>query len=147
MTVRRPPMSRSENMARVKNADTEPERAVRHILWHAGFRYRKNVKTLPGKPDIYLGKYRLAIFIHGCFWHQHPGCAKATIPKTNSAFWREKLYKNVERDAENRERLTAAGIFVLTLWECEVKQMVADRLYEQQFLQRIRDIIAERSCR
>ena len=107
-------------MSRVHSKNTKPEEAVRKFLFSQGFRYRKNDKRYPGKPDILLPKYRTAIFVNGCFWHQHPGCISATLPKTNQDYWREKLRKNTERDALQISRLQEMGWHVIVLWECEI---------------------------
>jgi DNA mismatch endonuclease, patch repair protein len=110
---------RSLNMARIRGTDTRPERIVRSLLHRAGFRFRKNVKSLPGKPDIILPKYKMAIFVHGCFWHQHPGCHRSTVPKTNRQYWIPKLSGNVERDKKHLSTLESLGWNVQTIWECE----------------------------
>lgn len=111
---------RSDIMSRVHSKNTKPEEAVRKFLFSQGFRYRKNDKRYPGKPDILLPKYRTAIFVNGCFWHQHPGCISATLPETNQDYWREKLRKNTERDALQISRLQEMGWHVIVLWECEI---------------------------
>ncbi|MDP9440574.1 MAG: very short patch repair endonuclease [Actinomycetota bacterium] len=109
-------------MSRVRSKNTKPELAVRSALHALGYRFRLHRKDLPGKPDVVLPKHRAAVFVHGCFWHQHPGCAKATLPKNNAEFWREKLEGNVARDARNRERLRKLGWRPIVVWECEVKR-------------------------
>ena len=124
MTKRKKPMTRSENMARVKNKDTKPEIFLRKLLWHEGFRYRINYKGLPGRPDIYFPKYKTAIFVNGCFWHMHEGCKFSSIPKTNYEFWKEKLEGNVERDKKNYKELEDMGINVTVVWGCEIKEML-----------------------
>jgi DNA mismatch endonuclease, patch repair protein len=116
------PKKRSSIMSKVRSKNTKPEIIIRRRLFALGYRYRLNVVNLPGKPDIVLPKYRTVILIHGCFWHQHPGCKKATIPKTNSDFWRQKLLRNVERDRVITEELKSAGWQVIILWECEIKK-------------------------
>lgn len=113
---------RSEVMSRVRSGNTKPERIVRSVLHRLGYRFRLRRKDLPGKPDIVLPKHETVVFVHGCFWHQHPGCKKATIPKQNRAFWESKLARNVERDKEVREELTDLGWNVVTIWECETKK-------------------------
>ncbi|MDQ3491595.1 MAG: very short patch repair endonuclease [Acidobacteriota bacterium] len=113
------PEHRSWNMSRVRSKDTKLEVKVRSLLHGLGFRFRKNVKALPGKPDIVLAKYRTIIFVNGCFWHQHPGCVKSHIPKSNVQFWRSKLDRTVERDQVNRRLLEEKGWKVFYLWECE----------------------------
>src|SRR5690606_24445799 len=103
------PAKRSALMSRIRGEDTTPERIVRKLLWHAGYRYRLHRADLPGRPDIVLPKYRKVIFVHGCFWHQHPGCNKATIPKTRREFWMAKLHGNRERDERNQQLLQELG--------------------------------------
>ena len=112
---------RSRNMSRIRGKDTSIEIKVRKYLFGQGFRYRKNVKDLPGKPDIVLPKYRTAIFINGCFWHHH-GCKLALYPKTNSDFWLTKINKNVDNDKRNQEMLLSAGYQVITIWECDIEK-------------------------
>jgi len=108
-------------MSRIRSKNTKPEILVRKWLHKQGFRFRLHQKDLPGKPDIVLPKYRTVIFVHGCFWHRHPGCKKTTTPSTNTEFWEEKFRKNVDRDVRNRETLEALGWKVIVVWECEVK--------------------------
>lgn len=119
-------MTRSQNMAKVKNKNTKPEIFLRKLLWHKGFRYRVNYKNLPGSPDIYLSKYRAAIFVNGCFWHMHENCKYSSIPKNNHEFWKNKLEGNVERDKKNYARLESMGIKVIVVWGCEIKRMMKD---------------------
>ena len=116
------PEKRSWNMSRIKGTDTSIEIQVRKYLFSQGFRYRKNVKTLPGKPDIVLSKYRAIVFVHGCFWHRHPGCKEAYTPKTRVEFWQEKFERNVQNDALHREELTSEGWRVFVVWECEIRK-------------------------
>lgn len=123
---RNEPMTRSENMARVKNKDTKLEIYLRKLLWHRGFRYRVNYKSLPGTPDIFILKYNTAIFVNGCFWHMHEDCKLSTIPKTNYEFWKKKLESNVERDKENYKKIEDMGIKVIVVWGCEIKRMKKD---------------------
>lgn len=112
---------RSRNMARVKNKNTAPEIVVRKTLHRLGYRFRLHRRDLPGNPDIVLPRYRTVIFVHGCFWHGHPGCRRAARPSSNVEFWNVKLDKNRQRDADVRQRLTALGWQVLTIWQCETK--------------------------
>lgn len=121
------PMTRSQNMAKVKNKNTKPEIFLRKLLWHKGFRYRVNYKNLPGSPDIYLSKYRVAIFVNGCFWHMHENCRYSSIPKNNHEFWKNKLEGNVERDKQNYIKLENMGIKVIVIWGCEIKKMMKDK--------------------
>ena len=115
------PESRSRLMSRVRNRNTRPELYVRRAVWAAGFRYRLHVRKLPGTPDLVLHKYRLAVFVHGCFWHQH-GCSKSKRPSSNTEYWTRKLDANIVRDARDRLRLEEFGWFSITLWECSLKQ-------------------------
>ena len=112
--------TRSRMMAGIKAKDTAPELVVRRFLHSHGFRYRLHVKTLHGKPDIVLPKYRTAIFVHGCFWHQHPECKDAVMPRSNAKFWKKKLDGNTRRDARNISELESLGWQCLVVWECEV---------------------------
>ena len=112
---------RSWNMSRIRGRNTGPELRLRSLLHRAGFRFRLHAKQLPGSPDVVLPKYQTAIFVHGCFWHRHPGCRNATMPSTRRDFWQEKFDANVSRDARNQAALEAAGWTVLTIWECELK--------------------------
>jgi len=114
------PTQRSENMRRIRGQDTKPEIALRSALHRQGFRFRKNDRRLPGKPDIVLPKYRTVVFVNGCYWHRHPGCEKATTPKTNTEFWMKKFRENVKRDAAKTAQLRDMDWKVLTVWECEI---------------------------
>ena len=114
--------TRSYNMSRVKGKDTKPEEIVRKYLFSQGFRYRKNDKRLPGKPDIVLPKYKTVIFVNGCFWHKHEGCKYFVLPKSNSEFWKEKIESNIVRDKKQYEELKNAGWHVIIVWECELKK-------------------------
>lgn len=132
MTKRKTPMTRSENMARVKNKNTKPEIYLRKLLWKEGFRYRTNYKKLPGSPDIYMPKYNTAIFVNGCFWHMHEDCRLSTIPKSNYDFWKEKLKRNAERDQRNYKKLEEMGIEVIVVWGCDIKKMIKDSNIERE---------------
>ena len=112
---------RSKNMSKIKSHDTSIEIKVRKYLFSQGFRYRKNVKSLPGKPDIVLSKYKTVIFINGCFWHSHPGCKYATTPSSHQEFWQKKFTANVKNDQKNHKLLTESGWNVIVLWECEIE--------------------------
>jgi DNA mismatch endonuclease, patch repair protein len=116
---------RSKNMAAVRSKNTSPELRVRRMLHSMGYRFRLHRKDLPGKPDIVLSKYRLCIFVNGCFWHQHSGCKRATIPQTRKEFWGEKLYQNKKRDELCFIELVRLGWQVCTIWECEAKNLDA----------------------
>lgn len=112
---------RSWNMSRIKGKDTQIEVKVRKALFNAGFRYRKNVKELPGKPDIVLPKYKTVVFIHGCYWHAH-NCKEYHIPKTNTDFWKKKFERNIENDKKHYEQLRILGWKVIIVWECEIEK-------------------------
>ena len=116
------PEKRSWTMSRIKGKDTKIEVEVRKYLFSKGYRFRKNDKRYPGKPDIVLPKYHVAIFVHGCFWHRHEGCKDATTPKTRTEFWLEKFDKNVKNDQIKQEKLRELGWKVIVIWECELKR-------------------------
>ena len=107
-------------MSKISGKETIPEILVRKFLFSKGFRFRKNVKNLPGKPDIIFPKYKTAIFVHGCFWHGH-SCKRGALPETNHEFWREKIGKNLERDIRNTAELKENGWNVIIVWQCEIK--------------------------
>lgn len=113
---------RSWNMSRIHGTDTSIEVKVRKYLFSKGFRFRKNVKDLPGKPDIVLPKYKTVIFVHGCFWHRHPSCKDTTTPKTRVDFWEAKFAKNVTNDTKHMQGLSDMGWKVIVLWECEINK-------------------------
>jgi len=121
---------RSENMRQIRSKNTKPEMLLRSLLHKAGYRFRLHRRDLPGKPDIVFPGRRKVIFVHGCFWHQHPGCREGRLPGTRQDYWRPKLERNVERDAATIEQLRALGWQVLTVWECETgnAEPVKDRL-------------------
>lgn len=121
MTDRISKKKRSWNMSRIRSKDTKPEIKVRSYLFKLGFRFRKNVQKLPGKPDIVLPKYSTVIFINGCFWHHHQGCRYAYIPKTRTNFWLDKFSKNSENDKKNKVILQQLGWKVVVIWECMLK--------------------------
>ncbi len=108
-------------MAKIFGKETKPEITVRKFLFGKGFRYRKNVSDLPGKPDIVLPKYNTTIFVNGCFWHGHQGCKAAKLPRTRHEFWKEKIGANVERDTRNTRQLEEEGWKVVVVWQCEIK--------------------------
>lgn len=130
-------MTRSENMSRIHGKNTKIEVYVRKLLYAKGFRYRLNDKRFPGRPDIYIGRYRTAIFVNGCFWHSHPGCKLATVPKKNHEFWVEKLERNRARDARNYAALQEMGIRVIVLWDCDIRKMQKDAEFESVMLERL----------
>ena len=112
---------RSYNMSRIRSTNNKPEETVRKYLFAQGFRYRKNDKRYPGKPDIVLPKYKTAIFVNGCFWHKHD-CGRFVWPAANEDYWRAKIYRNIERDAEHISQLRSDGWKVIVVWECELKK-------------------------
>lgn len=118
------PSQRKTCMSRIRGTNTKPELQLRKELWHRGFRYLVNDKRLPGKPDLVLPKYRTVVFVHGCFWHGHKGCAKFVVPKTNEEYWIPKLSRNQQRDQEVWRQLEAKGWYVIVVWECQLKKDV-----------------------
>lgn len=137
---------RSWNMSRIRSADTKPELLVRSALHRAGFRFRlygevsKKICAkgiLPGKPDIVLAKYRLVIFIHGCFWHCHEGCKRSNIPKTNSEYWKDKLSGNKVRDLKNISKLEEMGWRPIIIWECELKSDFNIENLEKKYMRQL----------
>ena len=122
MTDSLSPEKRSWNMSRIHSKDTSVEVKVRKYLFSKGFRYRKNVSSLPGKPDIVLPKYRAVVFIHGCFWHRHQNCKRAATPKTHLDYWLPKFQRNIENDAQNYEELKQIGWKPIIVWECEINK-------------------------
>ena len=135
--------SRSYNMSRIAGKDTKPEELVRKYLFSKGFRYRKNVRKLPGTPDLVLPKYRAVIFVNGCFWHGHEGCKYFVWPKSNAEFWRLKIETNISRDQRKKDQLRDMGWNVMIVWECELRlperQVTLERLENQlrQILEKI----------
>lgn len=121
MTDKISPARRSANMRAVRSQNTRPEILVRQIAYGLGYRFRLHRRDLPGKPDITFPGRQKAIFVHGCFWHQHKGCRRATIPKSNSGFWSRKLARNASRDAEQFADIKKRGWRALVVWECEIK--------------------------
>lgn len=122
-------------MSRIAGKDTKPEELVRKYLFLKGFRYRKNVRKLPGTPDLVLPKYRTVIFVNGCFWHGHEGCKYFVWPKNNAEFWRQKIETNISRDQRKKAQLRDMGWNVLIVWECELRppkrQATLERLESQ----------------
>ena len=121
---------RSKNMSHIRSTNSKPEEIVRKYLFSKGFRYRKNVRTLPGCPDIVLPKYKTIIFVNGCFWHKHD-CPRFVWPSSNEDYWRPKILRNVERDQKNAEALKNMGWRIITVWECELKKKVAEQTLEK----------------
>ena len=125
---------RSWTMAQVKGKDTGPEKAVRSLLHRMGYRFRLQRKDLPGKPDIVLPGFKTALFVHGCFWHRHPGCKRASNPASNTVYWEKKFARTISRDAANRKELEAIGWRVMIVWECELKDVEALQNKVRSFL-------------
>ena len=119
MTDKMTPFQRHLCMSHIHSRDTKPELLVRRWLWSHGYRYRLNVKGIPGKPDIVMRPYHTAIFVNGCFWHGHEGCCK--IPQSNTEFWVNKIRRNQERDKQNYHILQENGWHVIVVWECQLK--------------------------
>lgn len=117
---------RSYNISRIKGKNTKPEILVRKHLYSNGFRYKLNVKKLPGTPDIVLKKYRTIIFINGCFWHGHKGCKYFVIPKTKKEWWTDKIRKTQERDLKHQSKLKMIGWNIVVIWECQLKKNVQE---------------------
>lgn len=115
---------RSYNMSRIRSKDTKPEITARHWLFMHGYHYRKNVRRLPGSPDIVLRKYSVCIFIHGCFWHGHE---HERMPKSHAKFWHDKIERNKQRDAKDKQLLLSMGWNVITVWECQLKPKTLER--------------------
>ena len=132
--------TRSYNMSMIKSAGTKPEEMVRKYLFSRGLRYRKNVRLLPGKPDIVLRKYKTVVFVNGCFWHGHSNCKYFVMPKSNVEFWQEKISRTIMRDNEAYEKLADLGWNVLTIWECQLKKNYREKSLEYLYYNIIRNI-------
>lgn len=116
---------RSKNMSHIRSTNSKPEERVRKYLFARGLRYRKNVRNLPGCPDLVFTKYKTVVFVNGCFWHHHD-CGRFVWPKSNEEYWRKKINRNVERDKQNALLLQEQGWQVLVIWECQLKKDVAE---------------------
>lgn len=125
--------ARSRNMSHIRSANSKPEEIVRKYLFSRGLRYRKNVRKLPGCPDIVLSKYKTVIFVNGCFWHHH-NCGRFVWPSSNVDYWHKKIDRNVERDVENIRILRQQGWRVLTIWECQLKKNCRDKYLNKLYL-------------
>lgn len=121
------PDRRSKNMSAIRSKGMKPELAVRSLVHRLGFRFRLHRKDLPGKPDLVFPGRRKVIFVHGCFWHQHPdpACTDSHLPQSNATYWKPKLARNVERDRRNVGNLETAGWSVLVVWECDLRKLDA----------------------
>ena len=124
---------RSRIMRSVKHANTKPEMVVRRLCHSMGYRFRLHRKDLPGTPDLVFPRFHRVIFVHGCFWHRHPNCPRATNPKTRQKFWRDKFDTNVKRDARAQEALRRMGWIILVVWECETRETEALKLRIRKF--------------
>ena len=131
------PQTRSRMMSQIRSTETSPERRVRSYLHRRGLRFRKNLTGLPGRPDIVLRRHAAAVFVHGCFWHQHTGCRDGRIPDSNVDYWRPKLERTQRRDRTHQGQLRQAGWRVFVVWECEI---CCDRLGEL-----VREIVSPRA--
>ena len=116
-----PTLARSRNMAAIKGKNTHPERALRSALFALGLRFRLHARLLPGSPDLVFSRYKAVVFVHGCFWHRHPGCRFATVPKNNAQFWADKFTENVIRDQAVLDRLHECGWRAAIVWECAIR--------------------------
>jgi len=128
------PQQRSALMSRIRRSNTKPELVVRRLLHRYGYRFRTQLKGVPGRPDVAFPKRRKAILVHGCFWHQHQGCRHARIPATRTAFWAEKFAKNKERDARLLAQASSLGWSTLVVWECEAVEGASLRSRLLEFL-------------
>lgn len=131
---------RSYNMSQIRSTNSKPEMLVRKYLFAKGLRYRKNVKTLPGKPDIVLKKYKTVVFVNGCFWHGHENCKYFVMPKSNTVYWQEKIHKNIERDTLTYQALTQLGWNVIIVWECDLKKAKRENTLEYLYYNILRNI-------
>ena len=125
---------RSWNMSQIRSSGTKPEKIVRSALHRRGYRFRIDVEGLPGRPDIVLPKHRKIIFVHGCFWHRHPGCRRCTTPTTNQVYWLEKFRNNIDRDKKVTKELEELGWEVLKIWECETKNRELNKIIDTSFM-------------
>lgn len=128
------PEARRRLMANVRSANTKPEMIVRSITHALGYRYRLHVRSLPGSPDLVFRRKRKVIFVHGCFWHRHDGCSRTTFPRTRADYWNAKFSANVARDAAQATALRELGWLVLTIWECETRDLPALQQKISRFL-------------
>lgn len=135
------PKERSKNMAAIHSKNTKPEVFVRKLLYSKGYRYRCNYTKIEGHPDIYFGKYRVAIFVNGCFWHRHQGCKYAYTPKSKIDFWDAKFRKNIERDKYVHEQLTEKKIRYIVIWECTIKGVMKNPDKQEEFIDTIKAFV------
>lgn len=144
MTDIKTPAERSKNMAAIKSKNTRPEFFFRKLLFAQGLRYRTNYARIEVHPDIYLPKWKTAIFVHGCFWHRHKKCKFAYQPKSNVAFWNLKFEKNIKRDKAVQEVLYGQKIKCLIVWECTIKQMKRDPIFSELIIEKTKEFICGR---
>ncbi|WP_290138870.1 very short patch repair endonuclease [uncultured Dubosiella sp.] len=135
------PEERSAVMKKVRSNDTKPEVFLRKSLFRLGYRYGLHPKKIQGKPDIWLKKYKTAIFVNGCFWHRHEGCKMNRLPKSNIEFWQDKFQKNIDRDKKVKSALLKRQVKCLVVWECTVKKMMKDEEYKKECLIKIENFI------
>ncbi len=135
------PEQRSRNMAAIRSKDTKPELYFRKLIFACGYRYRLYSKKIPGKPDLWLAKYKTAIFVHGCFWHRHHGCRFATTPKSNEEYWQQKFRKNKERDELVKNQILNMGLKYMVIWECTIHKMMKDKELQNKVLSEIRKFL------
>lgn len=135
------PEQRSLNMSKIRSKDTKPEDYIRKLLFNHGYRYRKNVKNVPGHPDAWLARYNTAVFVNGCFWHRHEGCKYAYTPKSRIEFWNDKFQKNTARDKVVEDQLKEQGIRSLVIWECTVRKMMQKSNIESDTLNLVEDFL------
>lgn len=128
---------RSKRMSLIRGTGTAPEMKLRRLVHRMGFRYRLNVKDLPGKPDLVFPSRHAVIFMHGCFWHRHKGCKLARLPKSKLDFWEPKLEANRKRDSRNQRRLEDLGWRVLVVWECQMTDADRVSVVVKEFLQKL----------
>lgn len=131
------PEERSRNMSAIHSKNTKPELYFRKLLFSMGYRYRIADKSVSGHPDIFLRKYNTAVFVHGCYWHRHPGCKYAYMPKSRVDFWNKKFSDNIKRDAVVKSELDACDIKCLIVWECTIKKMQRDDEFRQNAVSQI----------
>ena len=135
------PEERSRNMSKIKNTKTKPEMYIRSLFFRNGMRFRANYADVLGKPDLYFSKYNVAVFVHGCYWHRHKGCAYAYTPKSNVEFWTNKLEGNFRHDEKVRNNLFEKGVRVLIIWECTIKKMFKDTDMVNKVFKKAQDFI------
>ena len=132
---------RSKNMSKIRSKNTKPELFIRSLLHRSNFRFRVSYSKITGTPDIFFTKKKVAIFVHGCFWHRHKDCRYSYFPKSNTTFWETKFQKNILRDKEIVKLLTGENIRILIVWECTVKKMMKDKKFRTEILDVLKDFI------